>query len=312
MRTCEDYEELISARLDGALTDEERAALDAHLAGCPRCRRTAAELAQVDAALRSLGGAAPVDLTARVLDRIGAEKVVPLRRRPRRALWGAACAAVLALVLVAGSGLSLFPAAGDQACDTTPFAAQSETIGTDGTAPAEDSASAAPESDGNAKTADADTPSVAMDGQRGRPAQQEQQRPTVHGADGSDPVDGGDQVGTTDGQSGTTDGQSGTTAGQSGGTVSAAGGGGGGPRETNGTGGDDKTGQTIGGQSAADPLTEDDAAAALRAWLGAADAPLTALGPTADGGAWRFALDGRTFSVDAGDGTVTEEGTGNS
>ena len=307
MRTCEDYEELISARLDGALTDEERAALDAHLAGCPRCRRTAEELAQVDAALRSLGGAAPVDLTARVLDRIGAEKVVPLRR-PRRALWGAACAAVLALVLAAGSGLSLFPAAGDEACDTTPFAAQSETVGTDGAVPAEDSASAAPEDDGNAKTADVDTPSVAMDGQRGRPAQQEQQRPTVHGADGSDPVDGGDQVGTTDGQSGTTDGQSG-------GTVSAAGGGGGGgsgPREMNGTG-DDKTtdpgGQDIGGQSAADPLTEDDAAAALRAWLGAADAPLTALGPTADGGAWRFALDGRTFSVDAGDGSVTEEGT---
>ena len=127
MRTCEDYEELISARLDGALTDEERAALDAHLAGCPRCRRTAEELAQVDAALRSLAGAAPVDLTARVRERIDAEKVVPLRR-PRRALWGVACAAVLALVLVAGSGLSLFPAAGDEACDTTPFAAQAQTI----------------------------------------------------------------------------------------------------------------------------------------------------------------------------------------
>ena len=303
MRTCEDHEELISARLDGALTDEERAALDAHLAGCPRCRRTAAELAEVDAALRSLAGAAPVDLTARVRERIDAEKVVPLRRRPHRALWGAACAAVLALVLVAGSGLSLFPAAGDEACDTAPFAAQAQTIGDDEDAPREDSASAKPERDGNAKTADADTPSVAMDGQRGRPAQQEQQRPAAH--DGSAPVDGGDRA---------------TTDGPSGDTVSAAGGGGGGsgPRETNGAGdGDDKTGatgpdgQTIGGQSAAGPLTEDTAAAALRAWLGAEDAPLTALGTTDDGGAWRFALDGRTFSVDAGDGTVTEEGTGN-
>lgn len=305
MRTCEDYEELISARLDGALTDEERAALDAHLAGCPRCRRTAAELAEVDAALRSLAGAAPVDLTARVRERIGEEKVVPLRRRPRRALWGAACAAVLALVLVAGSGLSLFPAAGDEACDTVPFAAQAQTIGDDKDAPAEDSASAEPESDGNAKTADTDTPSVTMDGQRGRPVQQEHQQPAVHGADGSAPTDSGDPA---------------TTGSQSGDTVSAAGGGGGGsgPRDTHGTGdGSDKTGstdpdgQTIGGQSAAEPLTEDAAAAALHAWLGAEDAPLTALGITDDGGAWRFALDGRTFSVDAGDGTVTEEGTGN-
>lgn len=276
MRTCEDYEELISARLDGALTDEERAALDAHLAACPRCRRTAAELAEVDAALRSLAGAAPVDLTARVRERIDAEKVVPLRRRPHRALWGAACAAVLALVLVAGSGLSLFPSVGDEACETAPFAAQAQTIGDDKDAPVEDSASAEPERDGDAKTADADTPSVAMDGQRVRPVQQEHQRPAAHGTDGSA------------------------------------------PRDTNGTGdGDDKTGptdpdgQTIGGQSAAEPLTEDAAAAALRAWLGAEDAPLTALGTTDDGGAWRFALDGRTFSVDAGDGTVTEEGTGN-
>ncbi len=301
MRTCEDYEELISARLDGALTDEERAALDAHLAACPRCRRTAAELAEVDAALRSLAGAAPVDLTARVRERIDAEKVVPLRRRPHRALWGAACAAVLALVLVAGSGLSLFPSVGDEACETAPFAAQAQTIGDDKDAPVEDSASAEPERDGDAKTADADTPSVAMDGQRVRPVQQEHQRPAAHGTDGSAPVDGGDPA--------ATDGSAGSAAG--------GGGGGSGPRDTNGTGdGDDKTGptdpdgQTIGGQSAAEPLTEDAAAAALRAWLGAEDAPLTALGTTDDGGAWRFALDGRTFSVDAGDGTVTEEGTG--
>lgn len=263
MRTCEDYEELISARLDGALTDEERAALDAHLAGCPRCRRTAAELARVDAALRSLDGAAPVDLTARVRERIGEERAVPLRR-PRRALWGVACAAALALVLVAGRGLSLFPAAGDEACDTAPLAAEVQTIGDDEAAPTEDGAAAEPEDEAKM----ADTASASAAGEDRRPARQEQ-RPAVHGADDDD-------------LAGADDGQAGEAA--------------------NGTGRAAASDQT-----AAGPLTEDDAAAALCAWLGAEDAPLTALGITDDGGAWRFALDGRTFAVSVEDGAVQEE-----
>lgn len=296
MRSCEDYEELISARLDGALTDEERAALDAHLAGCPRCRRTAEELARVDAALRSLDGAAPVDLTARVLERIGEERAVPLRRRPRRALWGVAAAAVLALVLVAGSGLSLFPAAGDGTCGTASLAAQDRTAGDDRAAPAEDSASAEPEDE--AKTADTAPASAA--GEDRRPARQEQ-RTAVHGAD-DDLADGGDPAGADDGQTG---------------EIASAAGGGAAPRAANETGdAADGTGraaasaQIAEGQSAAEPLTEDAAAAALRAWLGEEDAPLTALGTTDDGGAWRFALDGRTFAVSVEDGAVSEEGEG--
>ena len=291
MRTCEDYEELISARLDGALTDEERAALDAHLAGCPRCRRTAAELARVDAALRSLDGAAPVDLTARVRERIGEERAVPLRR-PRRAMWGVACAAALALALVAGRGLSLFPAAGDEACDTAPLAAEVQTIGDDEDAPTEDGAAAEPE-DG-AKMADTAPASAA--GEDRRPARQEQ-RPAVHGADDGDLADDGDPAGADDGQAG---------------EIASGAGGGAAPRAANETGeAANGTGRAAASdQTAAGPLTEDDAAAALRAWLGAEDAPLTALGTTDDGGAWRFALDGRTFAVSVEDGAVSEEGTG--
>ena len=38
MRTCEEYEALISAFIDGALADEDRAELMAHMAECPACQ----------------------------------------------------------------------------------------------------------------------------------------------------------------------------------------------------------------------------------------------------------------------------------
>ena len=37
MRTCAEYQELISAMLDGELTAEEKAEVEAHIAGCPEC-----------------------------------------------------------------------------------------------------------------------------------------------------------------------------------------------------------------------------------------------------------------------------------
>lgn len=44
---CEDYDILLSARLDGELTRQEEADLEAHLAQCPRCRRQAQELEEL-------------------------------------------------------------------------------------------------------------------------------------------------------------------------------------------------------------------------------------------------------------------------
>ena len=38
MRTCEEYEVLISALIDGALSEEDRAELVAHMAECPACQ----------------------------------------------------------------------------------------------------------------------------------------------------------------------------------------------------------------------------------------------------------------------------------
>ncbi len=82
--TCHDARELFSARVDGALTDEERRGLDAHLAGCPECRR---ELARFEATVALLHAAptarAPVGFVDRVLE---AARPVPWTVRLRRRL----------------------------------------------------------------------------------------------------------------------------------------------------------------------------------------------------------------------------------
>ena len=101
---CDKYFELISARLDGALTEAEERELEVHLAACPECRAAAAQLAALQAGFDGLEDvAAPEGFAQSVMDRIRTEesrpKVIPLFKRPQfRALAGlAAC-----LVLVVG------------------------------------------------------------------------------------------------------------------------------------------------------------------------------------------------------------------
>jgi anti-sigma factor RsiW len=62
-------EELLDARLDGRLSDAERAELERHLAGCPRCRRRLEALAEARRLLRRElpDEAPPAGLEARVL-----------------------------------------------------------------------------------------------------------------------------------------------------------------------------------------------------------------------------------------------------
>ncbi|MEG2119254.1 MAG: zf-HC2 domain-containing protein, partial [Pseudoflavonifractor sp.] len=114
MKSCEDYFELISARLDGALSPEDTAALDAHLAVCPECRLLAADLAELHSALPTLSAAPPADLIPNVMARIHAEnaKVLPFPAPAKRGLHRRAfgsIAAVLAVVVL-GASLSHFGA----------------------------------------------------------------------------------------------------------------------------------------------------------------------------------------------------------
>ena len=124
-------EELISAALTGDLTDAERSALDAHLAGCARCRDTAAAFAD---SRRLLSGVRvvppPRDLGARVRSGIEGGRLgrVPWWRRPAFALAGtvALAAAVVGLAVIIGLPKSPPPVASASAtASTSPSASAS-------------------------------------------------------------------------------------------------------------------------------------------------------------------------------------------
>ena len=53
MPGCRDIEPLVAAYVEGATPDADRAKVDAHLAGCPPCRRRAEEEAAAREALRT-------------------------------------------------------------------------------------------------------------------------------------------------------------------------------------------------------------------------------------------------------------------
>src|SRR5258708_23906225 len=77
----------LSEYLDGTLAGTERAALDAHLAGCAACAATLEDLRRVVARAQSVQDRPPAtDLWPGVAERIGASPdVVSLpARRPRR------------------------------------------------------------------------------------------------------------------------------------------------------------------------------------------------------------------------------------
>jgi anti-sigma factor RsiW len=107
---CEEYQELITALIDGELSDDERLAIEEHLQVCQGCR--AAYLSenhlrqQTRAAARRLE--APPALRRAVEEKLAARQLQPVRenalraRRFRTAAWrpAFAAAAVLAIVVV--------------------------------------------------------------------------------------------------------------------------------------------------------------------------------------------------------------------
>jgi len=103
----------LSEYLDDTLAGSERAALDAHLAGCAACRATLDELRRVVARARGLEDRPPAaDLWPGIAERIGVSPdVVSLsaRRRARRIALSVPqlIAAGIALVLVGGTAVRL-------------------------------------------------------------------------------------------------------------------------------------------------------------------------------------------------------------
>jgi anti-sigma factor RsiW len=102
---------LVQAELDGELDAAEAAALAFHRAGCPVCRQAAAELARARALIGDeLNHRLPQAARARLLARLSAAAAPGRPPAGRRRDWlrplagfglGAACAAVLSLLLIA-------------------------------------------------------------------------------------------------------------------------------------------------------------------------------------------------------------------
>ena len=67
--TCQELVELVTEYLDGALPDDDRARMDAHLDACPGCR---AYLAQMEATLRVLQGTPALEERPEVAKLLGA------------------------------------------------------------------------------------------------------------------------------------------------------------------------------------------------------------------------------------------------
>ncbi|MDE6107514.1 MAG: zf-HC2 domain-containing protein [Oscillospiraceae bacterium] len=103
----DEYVELISAAIDGALSPDEQTRLEEHLAACPDCKALYDDLKAVHQALLDLPPAeVPAGLTERIMEAVAADNVTPLPRPKKSAFqWKktVAAAAVLALVL-AGVG----------------------------------------------------------------------------------------------------------------------------------------------------------------------------------------------------------------
>lgn len=91
--SCKPYLDLISARLDGALTPEQAEQLNAHIQGCPACRAIAKDLECMHSALSGCQVPAPAQLSEQVMTQIRAEK--RSRRRFVRQLTGLAACLVL-------------------------------------------------------------------------------------------------------------------------------------------------------------------------------------------------------------------------
>lgn len=72
MDACQEYEGLISAFIDGEITETERAKLMEHMAACPACQRYFDDQIAIHDALTGLEARAPADFSEKVMARVRA------------------------------------------------------------------------------------------------------------------------------------------------------------------------------------------------------------------------------------------------
>lgn len=148
MCDCERALELISLDLDGALTPQERQELEAHLSACPDCAALARELGELHQSMRSLEEDVPEGFHQAVMDRVHAEKVLPLpRKRSGSVSWRrwASLAAVFAVVLVGAGSLGKSWTGGSSGTAVTAGGADQAMVSQEAALPQETPAGGAPE-----------------------------------------------------------------------------------------------------------------------------------------------------------------------
>lgn len=107
MLNCDQALELISAKVDNALTAEESAALEEHLAACAACRALLAEFEALHRELPSLAAQPPAALKGDIMAAVCQSKVTPFQGKKTQWRWRslASLAAVLVLVVAGSSAL---------------------------------------------------------------------------------------------------------------------------------------------------------------------------------------------------------------
>lgn len=104
MTDCEFFQEKISCLADGELTPEETAQVEAHIAGCPVCRRLYEAFEELSAALSDEIAEPPHSVKANVMAEIRTEN----RKKHSAWLRIVPAAACLAVVILAGARAGLF------------------------------------------------------------------------------------------------------------------------------------------------------------------------------------------------------------
>lgn len=100
---CDTFEINLERRAHGAVEGDEAAALDAHLAGCERCRGFAALVSETEARLRSEAGEAATDLPWAAIEQRMDERA----RQARRSRWLVPAALLGTAALSGALGLPL-------------------------------------------------------------------------------------------------------------------------------------------------------------------------------------------------------------
>ena len=101
MEHCEHYTALISAAVDGELTEAEREKLMDHLAQCPGCREVYSQMMAMHAVFDDLEAEVelPGDLAGDVMAKVHTQKQV---RRPRHYWWQITAAAACCALVILG------------------------------------------------------------------------------------------------------------------------------------------------------------------------------------------------------------------